>query len=374
MTNLRKKMLFTCRSLFTMGLMLVASCNDGGVYTGPPPRPAPCSPVSALRSGCVSPYEPPPPACAEGKDLVLLVDQLFLTDTSPDGTPAVDGWKDSGFNLDGLVSTKESTNLCKPRLGASKTAVYTDGLEGQDNSFGKNLVPILFGLDNELGKAINTEIASGKSTSVLRIPNLGGVTEPCATTSMLYWGADLGHSPLFDGNDEWPIDPFSLVTPEDPNSSKWTAGAMLYKENVIVIGVNAAHQYNLQYDLRLPVAGTVLVVPLRHAVVVIEMDPVTGYGTGRLGAIIPADELVMEIAKVASAFDLGFCDPNSPTLQSILNQLRQASDIMQDGSQDPTQQCDGISIGLRFSVKPGKLGPVAPPAMPPPDPCVSVPP
>ena len=63
-------------------------------------------------------------------------------------------------------------------------------------------------------------------------------------------------------------------------------------------------------------------------------------------------------------------DPNSPTLQSILNQLRQASDIMSDGSQDPAKQCDAISIGLGFTMKSAQLGPVAPPTPPPADPCI----
>jgi hypothetical protein len=81
------------------------------------------------------------------------------------------------------------------------------------------------------------------------------------------------------------------------------------------------------------------------------------------------EEFVQEIAKIAQAFDSSFCDPNSPTLQSILNQIRQASDIMQDGTQDPTKECDGISIGLGFTMKSAQLGAVAPPPPPPPDPC-----
>ena len=50
-------------------------------------------------------------------------------------------------------------------------------------------------------------------------------------------------------------------------------------------------------------------------------------------------------------------------------QIAQASDILTDGTQDPTKPCDGISIGLGFDGALVQLGtPVAPPP-PPTNPC-----
>lgn len=89
-----------------------------------------------------------------------------------------------------------------------------------------------------------------------------------------------------------------------------------------------------------------------------------------MGGIIRAEDLVDQVAKLAAAFDSSFCDPNSPTLVAILNQLRQASDILLDGSQDPNKVCDGISIGLGFTMKAAQLGGIAPPVSPPPNPCI----
>ena len=43
------------------------------------------------------------------------------------------------------------------------------------------------------------------------------------------------------------------------------------------------------------------------------------------------------------------------------SQIEQASDILTDGTQDPTQTCDGISIGLGFDALPDQLGTTAPP-------------
>jgi len=58
-----------------------------------------------------------------------------------------------------------------------------------------------------------------------------------------------------------------------------------------------------------------------------------------------------------------------PTIDSLLAQMTQASDILADGSQDPAQTCNGISIGLGFKMKPVQIGVIAPPGPPPPNPC-----
>ena len=78
-------------------------------------------------------------------------------------------------------------------------------------------------------------------------------------------------------------------------------------------------------------------------------------------------QFLAEFKKVAGSFDPGLCD--GPTFDSIANQLAAASDIMLTGTQDPTQECNAISIGLGFEGDLVVLGSVAPPAPPPFDPC-----
>ena len=51
------------------------------------------------------------------------------------------------------------------------------------------------------------------------------------------------------------------------------------------------------------------------------------------------------------------------------DQIRQASDIMADGTQDPNSVCNGISVGLGFNMLFAGLGDIAPPAPDPPLPC-----
>jgi hypothetical protein len=72
------------------------------------------------------------------------------------------------------------------------------------------------------------------------------------------------------------------------------------------------------------------------------------------------------IQQLAGTFDAALC--SGATIDSLLAEIAQASDILQDGTQDPTRTCDGISIGLGFTGSLVKLGaPVAVP--PPPNPC-----
>jgi hypothetical protein len=82
---------------------------------------------------------------------------------------------------------------------------------------------------------------------------------------------------------------------------------------------------------------------------------------GTIAGILETTVLTSELKKVVAAFDESFCEENT-TVDSILTQVEQASDIMKDGSQDPTKECDGISIGLGFNMAHAKLGVVAEPA------------
>jgi hypothetical protein len=123
-------------------------------------------------------------------------------------------------------------------------------------------------------------------------------------------------------------------------------------------------------SLQLSISGFTVSLDIQNAYVTVDLGDGNTSGTnGTIAGVLETEQLVSQIGKVAAAFDASFCDPESPTLVSILNQLRQASDIMKDGSQDPSMECDGISIGLGFNTKSVKLGPVAMPGDAPPDPC-----
>ena len=80
---------------------------------------------------------------------------------------------------------------------------------------------------------------------------------------------------------------------------------------------------------------------------------------GTIAGVIQREELVESISKVAGSFNV--CD--GPTLETLKTTIRQASDIMQDGTNRPGVPCDGISIGIGFNAK--RVGPPKTPAGPP---------
>ena len=49
---------------------------------------------------------------------------------------------------------------------------------------------------------------------------------------------------------------------------------------------------------------------------------------------------------------------NQAVFTSLITQIRQASDIMSDGTQDPRKTCDGISIGIGFDATQAQRGAV----------------
>ena len=305
------------------------------------------------------------PPCADGPDVVLAMDKMLIGDTNPDGTPnVVNGWKQYGFNIDGRISTKSSVDLCQPVLGASKTQVYPDGNDGIDNSFGKNVLPIFLGLSADLSVQLNQAITNGDLTYLFSIAHPQSDTD-CSTSSKLFLGGSLGFPPKFDGSDVWPIDASSLLNQADPTSAKCAFSTTnITKGEIFALPPS-------EMNLVLGFSNLPLTLPIKQARLAFTLSPDQKTATGgRLGGVIETSAMVAAISKLAAQFDTSFCDPNSPTLQSILAQIAQASDILADGTQDPSKSCNAISIGIGFTMRAAQLGAVVPPPPPPPNPCL----
>jgi hypothetical protein len=89
---------------------------------------------------------------------------------------------------------------------------------------------------------------------------------------------------------------------------------------------------------------------------------------GVIVGVIATEDLLRELRTVAGLLDPSLC--SGPTIESLEQQMRDASDIMTDGTNgDSNQTCDGISFGVGFDAVAGKLAGVAAPLAPPVDPC-----
>jgi hypothetical protein len=253
--------------------------------------------LAMIAVGCGSDAAPaalgrvPPPspegaaACAEAGSTQAM-DTLFLGDTTRAGKPdANSGWKEFGYNLDGLTSTKTSTGLCKPRAGGSAATIYPDGTEGIDNSFGKNILPIIIGLSSDLSTKANESIQKGEFTIMLDISKLGRDCTGAATK--LYAGATLVDAsgtaiePKWDGNDSWPISRELLENPADPTSSKISFPQAYIAGNTWVSGTKGT------VTLQLTISGFTLALDITNAYVTLDLADGNKSGTnGTIAGIL----------------------------------------------------------------------------------------
>jgi hypothetical protein len=300
-----------------------------------------------------------------GTDSVVSVNQLFLGDTDRFGNSDPMAWQLYGYNIDGILSTKTGTNHCKPQLGTPKSKIQTDGPDGLDNSYGANLMPIMATLDAAPSQNTTESIQSGDFTLLFRFANLDSNPSQSSVFAAFYEGAPLGAFPSFDGSDAWDVRPELLTNPSDINSSLFQFPASYVSNGTWVSGDGSGN-----FEISLGNTSFFPAFRLTHAIITMKIDAQGNVTDGIIAGVLPTEALVNEFKKVAGGFDPGLCD--GPTFESIAQQIRGASDIMQDGTNgDPTTECDGISVGLGFSGTRALLGGIAPFEEIPPDPCTN---
>jgi hypothetical protein len=304
------------------------------------------------------------PGCTPTNGAVLAVTKLYYGDTNFDGSSdKVNAWKQFGFNIDGKVSTASSLDLCKPQNNASPNTVYPDGNAGIDNSFGRNILPLFMGISSNFSGKANQSITSGHYTLLLDLEGLGVAANQAPLVSKVYSGTPLSAPPKFDGSDCWPVAPEGLTSAADITSAKV----------VFPMGAVAANHWDsgptgAPLQLKINVEGFDLDLDILGAHVTMDLDPDhQGAQKGQIGGVIATSQLVAAFKKLAGRFDSSLC--NGATLDSIVSQLQQASDILVNGTQDPSKNCDAISIGLGFEAQAVSLGGIGPAVQPQPDPC-----
>jgi len=280
---------------------------------------------------------------------VFAVDELFF------GEGNSGEWKKFGFNLDDKVSTGLSTDVCKPNSGGSPNTAYPDGDNGIDNSFGKNLLPTIIGLYPAWPQDVNNGILNGNFTALVKVDCMPDTGDAPNLTSKLFGGTSLGMMPAWDGTDKWPVEPGLLSDTMDPLSS-----TILFPNSSI-----SGTTYNAGKDgtfiLSVPVKGPTGSTSIKLTLYAARMemtlaDDRKSAKDGMLGGVLNTEEFVAEVKKIGAL--MGLCD--NPAFAGLLNTVRQASDTLADGTQDPTRECDGISIGLGFSMVEAMLGDVGP--------------
>ena len=348
---------FVYASLAGLSLAALAGIVTVGCSSSTDETPTPEVPVSNE-----PPAKPAGGVKGDGPGQVFAVQKLFLGDTDRSGSPKPTAWESYGYNLDGKISTATSTDVCKPRAGAQPKSVKTDGKGGLDNAFGKLLMPIIGSLSADASTKVNENIASGAFTILMKIDTLGEKSDYIDLPTALYVGTQLGGPAKFDGTDEWPIVPELLTDPSDIATAKLKFPNSYLSSNTWVSGSKG----NL--DLQLSVAGFSLTLGISNAVVTMDIAPDRkSASNGIIAGVLPVEPLINELKKVAGGFSPELC--TGSTFESIAESIRQAADILEDGSQNPSKECNAISIGLGFEAGIAKLGKIGDEAGPKNDPC-----
>lgn len=90
---------------------------------------------------------------------------------------APQAWKTLGENLDGLsFPTVTSPGHCKPAPGAKPSNVIVDGVDGIDNAFSRNIVPLLPDLDSSMIAKLQMAPPTGRHSYFVAL----ATTEACA--------------------------------------------------------------------------------------------------------------------------------------------------------------------------------------------------
>ena len=136
----------------------------------------------------------------------------------------------------------------------------------------------------------------------------------------------------------------------------------------VILSGPASGTFYLEIPISFDLGGPAALwrIPLRHARVT--MTVVAGsYASGTISGIAATEELVAELEKVAGRIGTQLC--GGSTLDTMRQTIRQASDILVDGTQDPTKDCNGVSFGIGFSAKQVTASGVAPAPAAGPDLC-----
>jgi hypothetical protein len=290
------------------------------------------------------------------------LDKLFLGETGRNGAPLKDAWKDYGYNIDGLTTTKDSKDVCT-RQGGADSAKQEDGKEGIDNAFGRTVLGFILGLVPTPSKTINDSIAGGSFTILLEV---NGLTDDAKQTNTglsgrLLVGGDYSNGvtpakkPTFATDDDWPYRAEPIVPIQ---------GAYI-NNGTFVNGAGGA-----VVELSLFIQGVQLSLKINRAAITFDHSAPNEITNGTISGVINTEELVTGIEKVAGRISTQLC--GGSTLDTIKQTIRQASDIISDGSNRAGANCDAISIGLGFTGKKiGNAKTLAKDVAPPPDPCTT---
>jgi hypothetical protein len=343
------------------------------------------SPSDSCGSGtaCVTPPAAPSTPTAASAWHNFAVHTLYLGDR-PRGSsmPTDDAWKSFGYNLDNLVTTTSSTDVCTLAPMAER-AVQEDGNGGIDNSFGANILPIIASTGGDVATTLNAELNGGTFTLMTYVKGLDDANPSQTATGLsgvLLSGADYtkldAGAPGWNLQTHWPVAPDLLNCPNNtcPAGTDPVSAAKVQFPTAYVANGTFVNGSPSNVTLTLTVGGQSLTLIAHSAVITFDHKAPGSATNGTIAGVIDTTELLNAVHGIAGHISQSLCAGS--VFDSIKAAIIEASDIVlhPDGSisNSAGETCNAISIGLGFDateIAPPTANDIVGPTPPAPDPC-----
>ena len=320
--------------------------------------------------GGLPPAKPNAPASTATGLRTFAIRSLYIGETTRAGVLSATAWKSFGYNLDGKVTNSQSTDVCQ-RLPGALADIQSDGELGRDNSFGHNIMPIIFGLVSDPTAVQNAGLAAGSPTTLFQVSglsmdaaqtNTGLTVDAFATGSFASIAENAGKKPTFTSADSWP------VLPSATKSGTVESGAAHRSVDAWVVGGALVARFD-QLPIPMLLGTATMALPLRNVVVTARVS--NGALTeGTIAGVLPSADMRAAFTAAVDRVSTQFCDPNAK--QDLLDLVALSADIGVDGTSLATVRCNAISLGLGFESAPvSEVKTLAPPPVPPPNLCTN---
>lgn len=316
--------------------------TDGGVDAAPTPPPACEADTDTDSANCGACGN----VCEGGKfcragacvlESAFAIRKLFLGEADRQGNKSPDAWRAYGRNIDGIVSTSTPNGECTRVAGAPASSAE-DGEDGIDNAWGKSVLKVLEPLFPDPSLAVSGVLEGGEQTIAI----VGTGWAAPADTATLAGGVFLAEpsvsTPKWDGTDARKM---SFATVENG------APKVKFLSASVSGGVFDSGDLAGPVELRIGALGAFIVIPIHKARITMTISPDGKTATnGTLSGVASREALAEAVGKLFGFVDRSLCEGS--IVEGIEMSVRQAADIMADGTQNPDAECDGISIGIGF--------------------------
>ena len=182
-------------------------------------------------------------------------------------------------------------------------------------------------------------------------------------SAQLFMSGNYGSTPAFDTTTNWPV----LSTSVTDGTTIASGSTVQFSSSYVSGGTFVTGLGSSPITLDFSSGGVSMSIIIHDPVLTFDHTAHATASNGTISGVINTQELVTELRAVAGRISTSLC---GSAFNGIAQQIEQAQDILQNGTNTMGVPCDAISIGIGFDAtliaNPTTV--VTAPA-PPPDPC-----